>query len=442
MKKLFIALFLLAFTLNLSALSTVTFDRLVNHITYDAGADNYVVPVNEYLYAVDSLPGSAVQVEDTIGNTLIFVGSQTKGFLPTQAAILTYLRAVVESFRGPKKFYSSLRFEQNAQVGYFWQCQTTDGLGNWVSGGGGGATGATGPTGATGNTGNTGATGLNGNTGATGAQGITGSTGATGSTGSTGATGITGATGVTGSIGNTGATGAVGAVGAVGATGATGATGLGFAPSATGQLFYSNTSSTVANLDDTIAGYVLASGGTNQFPYWKVDALTLLSTTTASNAATVDITGLNSDYISYIIEITDLVPQTNGTWCYIRMGTGATPTYQTTVGDYRWHLLVYGSNSASIVPLKSNSDSKIAMMPANTGTGDLYQATIKISNPSQSTGKHLIRFDGAAHYNVTPEEDIWWGGGEYSGATAVTAIRIYMSSGNVSSAVIKLYGKK
>ena len=38
MKKLLAALFLLAFAFNLSALSTVTFDRLVNRITYDAAA--------------------------------------------------------------------------------------------------------------------------------------------------------------------------------------------------------------------------------------------------------------------------------------------------------------------------------------------------------------------------------------------------------------------
>lgn len=172
MRILLTALLLLCFVVSANA-TTVTFDRAINRIQYNGFTDNYSVPVNEYLVSVDSLMAGIVMVTDTIGTTLEFTGGQTKGFLPTQAAILTYLRAVVESFRGPKKFYSSLRFEQNAQVGYFWQCQTTDGLGNWVSGGGGGTTGTTGPTGPTGATGNTGPTGTTGNTGATGATGNT-----------------------------------------------------------------------------------------------------------------------------------------------------------------------------------------------------------------------------------------------------------------------------
>jgi hypothetical protein len=77
-----------------------------------------------------------------------------------------------------------------------------------------------------------------------------------------------------GPTGATGPTGADGATGPTGATGATGATGLGFAPSATGDLFYANTSTTVANLPDTATGYVIKSGGTNQFPFWGKVVLT------------------------------------------------------------------------------------------------------------------------------------------------------------------------
>lgn len=132
------------------------------------------------------------------------------------------------NLKADKKFY----IPTNATSGYVWQCiSTATGEGDWMPvSGGSGATGATGATGPT---------------GATGLQGITGPTGATGSAGATGSTG---------------------------ATGATGPTGLGFAPSATGQLFYSNTASTVANLNDTVTGYVIKSGGLNQFPFWgKVD---------------------------------------------------------------------------------------------------------------------------------------------------------------------------
>ena len=168
--------------------------------------------------------------------------------------------------------------------------------------------------------------------------------------------------------------------------------------------------------------------------------MVLISTANASNSATIDFTGLNSTYTKYIIEVIDLVPQTNSAVVNMRVGTGATPTYQSGASDYRWHYSYFGSTASALQLAKSNSDSKISMLPAGTDTGDLFQATIQISNPSQSTGKHIIRFNGDAHYNVTPEEDGWQGGGAYNSSTAVTAIRIYMSSGNIASGIFKLYG--
>lgn len=116
--------------------------------------------------------------------------------------------------------------------------------------------------------------GPTGSTGITGPTGLTGATGAAGATGSTGPTGATGPTGTAGTNGATGATGPTGPNGTAGVTGATGPTGLGFAPSATGQLFYSNTASTVANLNDTVTGHLLKAGGVNQFPFWGKVALT------------------------------------------------------------------------------------------------------------------------------------------------------------------------
>jgi hypothetical protein len=408
MKKLLTALFLLAFAFNLSALSTVTFDRLVNRITYDAGADNYKVPVNEYLYAVDSLPGSAVQVTDTIGNTLIFVGSQTKGFLPTQAAILTYLRAVVESFRGPKKFYSSLRFEQNANVGYFWQCQTTDGLGNWVSGGGGttGATGPTGPTGAVGATGATGATGNTGPTGATGAQGVTGNAGATGATGATGTT-----------VPNS----------------------ISFSYGITGATSYNGSSAQTIKADTSISGINLATQGYAD----RGDVWVLLATVTASNSATVDFTGLSSTYTNYMVIFSNVYSQTNNVISQIRIGTGATPTYQSGASDYAW-IRYFASPPNTVAATGSAGDSKI-LWGSNGGTSNsstkTNNGTCLIINPSQSADYHQIIVD-ELFIDSAPGVFQQHMSGWYNSTTPITAIRFFMSSGNITSGTFKLYGIK
>lgn len=331
------------------AVTTVSFDRNAVQIRYESITDNYVIPVNEFLVSVDSLSGGNVRVTDTTSATLTFNGTQTKGFLPTQSAILIYLRSVVENFRGPKRFYSSFKLSQNANPGYFWQCQSTDGLGNWVNAGVTGNTGFTGPTGATGPQGPTGPTGP------TGAQGITGPTGATGSAGVTGATGATGATGITGPTGGYG--------------------------------------------DYILYDSVIASG-----------------------ASTVDF--LLGGYLSYKIEGYNIVPSVDCN-LYMRIGTGAGPTYQTGATNYTYGFYIAGQGLG--LNLASAGAAQISCGTIGVASGDNADLVATISNPSQASYVKNIE------YNITGRRGDAYrvvGGGSYdANNNAVTGIRIYPSGG-------------
>lgn len=217
--------------------SVVIIDNTAPKISYNPAIDTWTIPTNEHLATVDSLSNPFVRVVDDSNDTLIFIATTCKVF-NNQAAALSYLRAIVLNFRGPKHFYSTFTLSQGAHTGYYWQDQG-GGLGAWASGasgGTGGTTGATGPTGNTGATGPTGSNGANGSTGPTGVTGPTGANGTNGTNGSTGNTGPTGAVGANGTNGATGPTGMDGVTGATGAMGIQGATGNSGLTGATGSV--------------------------------------------------------------------------------------------------------------------------------------------------------------------------------------------------------------
>jgi len=236
-------------------------------------------------------------------------------------------------------------------------------------------------------------------TGPTGPAGATGATGPTGADGATGAQGVTGATGANGSNGSTGATGATGSAGATGATGATGGD-------------------------------------------WV-----LISTATASASATIDFTGLSNTYSSYQVRFSNVVPATDNVALFMRIGTGATPTYQTGT-DYLWIVLagnvVYGSTTYNAGNAANGSDDHILLtggILTNTASLSSCNGIVDVFNPSQSTTLHGIIFSTQYVDDDAPDRMAQIkGDGLYKSTTAITALRFYLSSGNITSGTFKLYG--
>jgi len=184
----------------------------------------------------------------------------------------------------------------------------------------------------------------------------------------------------------------------------------------------------------------ISDGGTGGALYAGWD---LISTATASSSTTIDFTGLSSTYKTYKIIITDLIAATNTVNLLIRLGTGGTPTYDTG-SNYGWAVgylqgspttgaalgAVQGNLSDTSFRINSNSITNTSTKPVN--------GEITLYNPSQSSTFHAL--DSRINFFENSLICQNWATALYKSSTAVTAIRLFMSSGNIASGTIQLYG--
>ena len=171
-------------------------------------------------------------------------------------------------------------------------------------------------------------------------------------------------------------------------------------------------------------------------------AWTKISTATASSSATISFTGLSSSYITYMVEFSNVVVATNSVDFYAQFGTGGTPTYQTS--SYYGMRIGGGSSTSNngtgftnAAQIMMNSSSAGFSLTTTAGAG--LDGRFYISNPSQSTINHQCQWQ-IAYQSSGTESCQFVGGAEWRGTTAVTAIKFYMSSGNIASGTFTLYG--
>jgi hypothetical protein len=215
--------------------------------------------------------------------------------------------------------------------------------------------------------------------------------------------------------------------------GGTGATTL-----AANNVLLGNGTSALQAVAPGTNGNILQSNGTTwtSVALPAAGAFNLISTQTASAAATISFTGL-STYNQYMIVFQNLVPDTTGTSLYMRIGTGATPTYVTS-GYCQTGVFTdsYGTSPSSYDDPSGGSFNLSASTAITTGAlqGTSGFATISgcVSNYLQITGQisvaNVIARNGA--YSFT---------GLQTSSRTITAIRVYFSSGNITGKV-SLYG--
>ena len=175
-------------------------------------------------------------------------------------------------------------------------------------------------------------------------------------------------------------------------------------------------------------------------------AMTLLATQTASSSATLSFTsGIDSTYDSYVFKFYDIHPATNGTFFQFNMSTDSGSNYnvaKTTTAFYAYHT---ESGSASALTYDAGQD-----LAQGTGFQNLLYAIssdndsagsgeLTIFNPSSTTFvKHFLATSNTA---ATAPYTINFRYGGYGNTTsAIDAVQFKMSSGNIDSGVIKLYG--
>lgn len=171
---------------------------------------------------------------------------------------------------------------------------------------------------------------------------------------------------------------------------------------------------------------------------------TLLLSETASSSPTIDLESFIDDtkFTNYEIELTNIIPATDGAILQMRIGTGATPTYQSGVSDYSW-LGNYVTSVPANTPVADTADSVISLSLGlglnSVGDAGSLCGDLRVFAPS-GTAKHTrIEFTEILESDADGEVLIT-GSAKYSNTTAVTALQFFMDSGNIASGIFKLYG--
>ncbi len=198
----------------------------------------------------------------------------------------------------------------------------------------------------------------------------------------------------------------------------------------------------------------VVSGGTTLIDNGALDsavptgALILLSTQTASSSASISFTsGIDSTYKSYIFKFINIHPATDQTFLKFQADTGTNTSYNQTVTTS--YFTAFHSESGSSSSLAYNSSNALHQetdfitIADRTGTDNdqCISGTLQIFQPSSSTFvKHFI-----ADTNCYEQSDFSsrvFVGGYFNITTAITRFQFKMSSGNMDSGIIKLYGVK
>jgi hypothetical protein len=176
------------------------------------------------------------------------------------------------------------------------------------------------------------------------------------------------------------------------------------------------------------SGQVLTSAGASA-PTWaspSSGAMVLISTQTASASASLSWTGL-STYTRYMLILENIVPATSNVQTRVQIGTGATPTYVTSgyscgsdafEGGFAGFLISNGNFTVS----NGGLNATITLMTPTAG----YAGYTFTSAWFDGSGETLARYAA--------------GGGRNTSTSTVTAFRLIMESGNITSGKATLYG--
>lgn len=169
-------------------------------------------------------------------------------------------------------------------------------------------------------------------------------------------------------------------------------------------------------------------------------ALVFLEAHTASASSSLDFTTfISSTYDTYVFKFVSIIPATSTSILWMRMGTGGGPTYDAGTA-YGTQLFRHSFNASAISGADSGAN-QIVLTTAWLSTGvHPITGSLELYDPQSAalhkfvSGKFV--YPDSTLSNMAVSEM----GGEYNSTTAVTAVRFLMSSGNITSGTIRVYG--
>ena len=164
-----------------------------------------------------------------------------------------------------------------------------------------------------------------------------------------------------------------------------------------------------------------------------------IGTGTASASATIDFTGLDATYPIYAVYFDGVLPVSDGAIHYMRIGTGATPTWVSS-SSYQWGVWTVDTSGARN-GTGSSSDTQIELgFGGNGNASDEHVAGwVWVANPADTGIYTTARYD-SLRVDTSGVRARDSGIGQYNANTAVTALRFLFSTGNISVGNYYLYG--
>jgi hypothetical protein len=213
-------------------------------------------------------------------------------------------------------------------------------------------------------------------------------------------------------------------------------------PTAGGIVYGTGTAQAVTSVGTS--GQFLKSNGASA-PTWVTagsGALILLSTVTASNSAYVNIeTTFDSTYEQYMLIISDVNTSASETDFWFQMKIGGSYitsyTYSASVERTAANSATYQGNTQTIAAF--NGVRMFAVTNATSASGTSSSFNMFIHNPSNTSFRKYVEWTGH-FFNDSGILAKSCGTGGNNGTDALTGIRFYKDSGNITSGTFRLYG--
>ena len=174
--------------------------------------------------------------------------------------------------------------------------------------------------------------------------------------------------------------------------------------------------------------------------------LNLISTQTASSSSTIDFTsGIDSTYKEYIFKFYNIHPATDNSNFSFQVDTGTNTNYNQTITSTFFDAYHDESDSDQAVGYRTALDQAQGTAFQNltgfsgNGNDECSSGTLHIFEPSSSVFvKHFI--SNINDYTFANYISSSYVSGYINTTTAITRVQFKMSSGNIDSGTIKLYG--
>ena len=175
-------------------------------------------------------------------------------------------------------------------------------------------------------------------------------------------------------------------------------------------------------------------------------AMILLATETASSSATISFTsGIDSTYKEYIFKFIDIHPASNNEKFSFQVDTGTNTNYNITCtsATFRAYHKEDGTEAGLGYQTGQDQAQGTSFQEISFSLGsDNDQACagfLHIYEPSSATYvKHFYSRTMVSHGD--DEAGDWYAAGYFNTTTALTRVQFKMSSGNIDSGTIKMYG--